>query len=100
MQNTEYGSMQREAQRRVYDMQKRAREALGRTANEAEPEHVGVKESEYAVARQSEPQSCRKAGDTASPEAERLLLLLLALLVLRSGRGSPALVAALLWLCL
>ena len=89
-------SMQRDARRRVYDMQQRAQNAL-RRSNDA----------------QSEPDSCDEETQSTCPpitqkqqssitdqskDIERILILLLAIVVMQSKKSS-AIAMALLYLC-
>lgn len=94
MDNAYCGSMQ-QAQRRVYDMQRRAQAALGRSAEERgeEPNTVPAEENENCARKTPVPR-------VSGADTERLLLLLLAVMILRSGRGSAALAAALLYICM
>lgn len=86
MRYIDYGSMQREARRRVYDMQERARQAVGGYGEETPPPPA-------APARPRAQQD--SAG--AQLDSERLLLLaVLALLV--SEKADWRLIAAILYM--
>ena len=99
----DYGSMQQAAQRRVYEMQRRARAALEQnrcthcgdvSASPPEPERPPEHEPE-----QHQPAPCTSETAPAMPASDPEMLILLAVLVLlMSEKADPRLIAALLYI--
>lgn len=101
MHYNDYGSMQRAAQRRVYEMQRRQRAALENNRCTCCSHAPGPEPEPKPEPRQPEPQQPRE--ETASPTAVQqsdpeLFLLMAVLALLVSENADPRLIAALLYI--
>ena len=97
---SDYGSMQRAAQRRVYEMQRRSRAALENNRYipkpDTEPECAAAPPECEPAPEREVPPVCRSAPEQKTDPELFLLAAILALLV--SENADPRLIAALLYI--